>query len=126
MFDIEQRKSPVKTLKHYVLNVDGSLREFSNEESSKIASGRQSVPEFSNSRVRYVQVQVLEPKADADEAPEVQVEVRLAGAALSFDDEGKLEQAEALNEAEEVSEFERQTCAELALQSADLMVSPLQ
>ena len=117
---------PVKLLKHYVLNQDGSLREFSNEESMAIANGLRAVPEFSGERVRYVQVQVLEPKDAEKELREIQVEVRLAGAALSFNDEGKLALAEALNDVEAVSEFERQTCAELALQSAELMVSPVQ
>lgn len=116
-----------KALKHFVLNADGSLREFSDEESMMIANGLKAVPEFSNERVRYVQVQVLEPGEDkAEGVSEVQVEVRLAGAALSFNDEGHLTLAEALAETEEVSDFERQTCAELALQSAELMVQHVQ
>lgn len=124
--DAAKTAAAVKALKHYVLNSDGSLREFSDEESSMIASGLQAVPEFSNERVRYVQVQVLEPKATAEETVEMQIEVRLAGAALSFNDEGKLTLAEALEEVEAVSDFERQTCAELALQSADLLASTTQ
>lgn len=125
--DLNLPDLPVKALKHYVLNADGSLREFSDEESMLIANGLRGVPEFSGARVRYVQVQVLEPKPASEGAVnEVQVEVRLAGAALSFDDEGKLALAEALEKVEEVSEFERQTCAELALQSAELMSNELQ
>ncbi|MDD9894070.1 MAG: hypothetical protein OXT49_11305 [Gammaproteobacteria bacterium] len=126
MIESDNPLAAVKMLKHYVLNSDGSLREFSDEESTMIASGLQAVPEFSNERVRYVQVQVMEPKTVEDERPEKQIEVRLAGAALSFNEEGKLTLAEALEEAEAVSEFERQTCAELALQSSDLMTSSIQ
>lgn len=126
MIESDNPLAAVKMLKHYVLNSDGSLREFSDEESTMIASGLQAVPEFSNERVRYVQVQVMEPKTVEDERPEKQIEVRLAGAALSFNEEGKLTLAEALEEAEAVSEFERQTCAELALQSSDLMTSSVQ
>lgn len=126
MIESDNPLAAVKMLKHYVLNSDGSLREFSDEESTMIASGLQAVPEFSNERVRYVQVQVMEPKMVEDERPEKQIEVRLAGAALSFNEEGKLTLAEALEEAEAVSEFERQTCAELALQSSDLMTSSVQ
>ncbi len=129
MKESDKYTDAVKTLKHYVLESDGSLREFSEEESSMIASGLRAVPEFSNERVRYVQVQVMEPKAATvteDERREKQIEVRLAGAALSFNEEGKLTLAEALEEAEAVSEFERQTCAELALQSIELITSPVQ
>jgi hypothetical protein len=126
MFETDKSSLPVKALKHYVLNRDGSLQEFSDEESTLIASGLRAVPEFSNERVRYVQVQVLEPKRADEESTEAQVEVRLAGAALSFDEEGKLTLAEALEELEAVNDFERQTCAELALQSADMVVNQLQ
>lgn len=127
MIDSEPSKFPIKTLKHYVLNGDGSLQEFSDEESQLIATGLRAVPEFSEQRVRYVQVQVLEPKAKNKLEPqEVQVEVRLAGAALSFNEEGKLALAESLEKQEEVSEFERQTCAELALRSVDLLAHEFQ
>lgn len=115
-----------KALKHFVLNADGSLQEFSDEDSMLIANGLKAVPEFSNERVRYVQVQVLEAGQSEETSTNVQVEVRLAGAALSFNEEGHLTLAEALAESEEVSDFERQTCAELALQSAELMTSQVQ
>lgn len=100
-------------MKHYIFEAHGNIREFEHDESIGVASGMKMLPEYANERIRYLQVQVVAPK-EADP----KVEVRIAGAYLNFDDYGQLTEAEALTDETEVSPFERETCAELAV--ADL------
>jgi hypothetical protein len=97
-------------MKHYVFENRGSIREFEHDESLAVASGMRMLPEYANERVRYLQVQVVAPKE-----PDPKVEVRIAGAYLNFDDYGQLTEAEALTDENELSPFERETCAELAV-----------
>ena len=103
-------------MKHFIFDNIGSIREFSHDESLKVANGLQTVPEFAGREIRYLQVQVVHPE-DVDEN---RVEVRMAGTKLTFDDGGQLQTAEALEDEGEVSLFERETCAELALQGEEL------
>lgn len=98
-------------MKHFIFDTSG-IREFSHEESLKVANGLQSLPEYAGAQIRYLQVQVVHPEDMEDN----KVEVRMAGARLTFDTGGQLQNAEALEDEEEVSLFERETCAELALQ----------
>lgn len=100
-------------MKHYIFETHGNIREFEHDESIEVATGMKMLPEYANERIRYLQVQVVSPTN-----PDPKVEVRIAGAYLNFDDYGQLTEAEALTDENEVSPFERETCAELAV--ADL------
>lgn len=100
-------------MKHFLVH-DGEIREVAHSDSVAVANGAMALPEFASTSQRYVQVQVLEHEID-----EENVEVRIAGALLDFDDEGNLSAAHAVEEDDPlISDFERQTCAELALQAA--------
>lgn len=97
-------------MKHYLCLPD-TIREVSHAESIEVANGSMCLPQYAGECLRYIQVELL----DDDDAEE-QVEVRIAGALLDFDDDGRLTAAHALEEGDDhISEFERETCAELAI-----------
>lgn len=97
-------------MKHYVIDADGGIREFSKEAGSKIAAGLQGIPDFAASKQRYLQVKVV-----PNESQE-KLEVHLASAWLEFDQQGSLINVLPDNaENKEPDDFLRQTCAELAL-----------
>lgn len=97
-------------IKHFLLTEDGSIREFNAEEAARIANGVNSLPEYADSSLRYVQVVVDE----ADE--ENSLHVKTAGALLRFDHDGRLSEAEGNREDEDaISRFEHDTCVQLAL-----------
>jgi len=99
-------------LKHYVFDGSGKIREFSHGESTDVARGEIPLPEYAGEKVRYLQVYVS-PEQDEDEQ---RIEVYMAGALLKFSDKGQLEEAELLHADDEtISEFERETCAQLAM-----------
>jgi len=119
------------SMHHYVLttvplqtvlsDADSGIREFSHEESMLIAAGKQAIPEYADSRQRYLQVAVVPTEDDN------RMEVRMAGAWLNFDHEGLLVAADAQSPDDEeiVSAFERQTCAELALLAEEQLITTL-
>lgn len=100
-------------MRHFLFDRDGSIREFTHEDSVMVANGGKNLPEFADSRLRYLQVVVVQPEDE-----EQKYEVRMAAAYLTFDREGQLSTAEALDDdGAAISDFERQTCAELALRA---------
>ncbi|MGH8454374.1 MAG: hypothetical protein ACRES4_10090 [Nevskiales bacterium] len=102
-------------VKHYILSNDGRIAEFSTEEAFKVANRLSSLPQFADSRQRYVQVQFEEP----GEAMHDQLKVRIAGAYVSFDGQGRLSEADAPAENDNaISHFEHETCVQLALRAA--------
>jgi RNase P/RNase MRP subunit POP5 len=102
-------------VKHYILTNDGRIAEFSTEEAFKVANRLSALPEYASSRQRYVQVQFDEP----EEATEDSLKVRIAGAYVSFDGQGRLSDANAPAENESaITRFEHETCVQLALRAA--------
>jgi hypothetical protein len=102
-------------IKHYILSNDGRIAEFSTEEAFKVANRLSTLPQFADSRQRYVQVQFDEL---GEAAPE-NLKVRIAGAYVSFDDQGRLSNADAPAENDTaISNFEHETCVQLALRGA--------
>lgn len=99
-------------MKHYLCLPD-SITEVSHNDSIEVANGSKCLPQYAGECLRYIQVELLE---DNDNDVDEQVEVRIAGALLDFDDDGRLTAAHALEEGDgHISEFERETCAELAI-----------
>ncbi len=97
-------------IKHYLLSSDGSIREFSSEEAARVANGFRTLPEYADTRARYVQVTFDE--SDDDNS----IRVRTAGAFLCFDANGRLTEATSGDESDpELSRFEHDTCVQLAL-----------
>ena len=94
-------------IKHYIF-ADNRIREFSNEEGSRVANGERLLPEYADSKLRYVQV-VLDPNESKGA-----LQVQIAGAYLQFDEEGRLKEAGA-REVKEADKFEHETCVQLAL-----------
>lgn len=104
-------------LRHYVFSDDGSLREFTQEDGARVANGESALPEYADSKVRYLQVAV-----DDEVNPSSKVEVRMAVAMLSFNEEGYLTSAESFEDEDDVvSPFERQALAEYVLSKDNLV-----
>lgn len=103
-------------LRHYVFQEDGTLREFTQEAGARVASGDEPIPEYADSQLRYLQVDI-----DEEGNPGRKVEVRMAAAMLSFNTEGYLTSAESYDDEDAVvSEFERQALAEYVLSEDEL------
>jgi hypothetical protein len=101
-------------VRHYILSNDGRIAEFSTEEAFKVANRLSSLPQYADSRLRYVQVQF----DDLEDAAPEKLKVRIAGAYVSFDDQGRLSNADAPAENDNaISSFEHETCVQLALRS---------
>ena len=94
-------------IKHYIVT-DSFIREFTDEEGTRVANGDRLLPEYADSKLRYVQV-MLNPKES-----EGAVQVQIAGAYLQFDEQGRLTEAGA-REVDETDKFEHETCVQLAL-----------
>jgi len=94
-------------VKHFIVN-HGEVREFTGEEGSKVANGERLLPEYADSKIRYVQV-VVQPREQ-----ENGVQVQIAGAYLQFDENGRLSEA-AARESDDLDRFEQETCVQLAL-----------
>lgn len=102
-------------IKHYILTDDGRIAEFSTEEAFKVANRLSALPQYADSRQRYVQVQFDDP----EEAMVDSLKVRIAGAYVSFDGQGRLSDANAPEDNESaISSFEHETCVQLALRNA--------
>lgn len=101
-------------IKHYILTNDGRIAEFSTEEAFKVANRLSALPQFADSRQRYVQVQFDELDGPVTE----KVKVRIAGAYVSFDGQGHLSETDAPGENDNaISNFEHETCVQLALRN---------
>ena len=102
-------------VRHNILSNDGRIAEFSTEEAFKVANRLSNLPQYADSRLRYVQVQF----DDLDEAAPDKLRVRIAGAYVSFDGQGRLSDADAPIENDNaISTFEHETCVQLALRSS--------
>lgn len=85
--------------RHFLLTREGGIREFTPEQTALVAAGADALPEFADSRVRYLQVTV-----DDEHGPELRIQT--AGASIEFDREGKMTQAGPPSEAERITSFE--------------------
>ncbi len=107
-------------IKHFVLTDDGRIREYSSEEAFSVVNGMKSIPELADLKVRYLQVRFDEQQEDDT------MQVVTAGAAIRFDDEGRLCEADNLEISAKpekqapISEFEQETCVQLALASVEI------
>lgn len=102
-------------IKHFVLSDDGHIHEFSSERAFKVANGLDTVPEFADAHVRYVQVQFDE---QSNEEP---MQVVTAGAMVHFDANGRVLEVGAVAPGSmPITPFEQETCIQLALSEADL------
>lgn len=96
--------------RHFLISERGEIQEYNNDTAQAIALGNNVLPEFAGSWVRYLQVQ-LEKQAEDE------LRVTTAAASIQFDDEGRLLQADAPAEhGQNFTEFEHETCIQLALE----------
>lgn len=95
-------------LKHYVLTPDGIIKEFSTPEAMTVANGSRRLPDLAGVDAHYVQIQV-------DDTDGENVQVKAAGAKISFDEAGHFIQAGELATEKEISSFAYETCVQLAL-----------
>jgi hypothetical protein len=96
--------------KHFVLTLDGGIREFSAEQAARVAAGAGALPEFADRRVRYLQVTV-----DDENASELRVQT--AGASIEFDHDGRMTQAGPPSPEEQISRFEHDAVVQWAIKN---------
>ena len=97
-------------IRHFVFTSDGKIREFSPEQAAMVAAGAGTLPEFADSRVRYLQVTLEENDAEADE-----MKILTSGASIQFDGEGKIAKAGPPEDADPISRFEHDAVVQWAL-----------
>ena len=95
-------------IRHFVLTAEGTIREFSTDQAALIAAGADTLPEFADQRLRYLQV-TLEDAADSE------LRIQTAGACLRFDADGKMAEAGPPADHENISRFEHDACVQWAL-----------
>ncbi|HLQ85493.1 MAG TPA: hypothetical protein VK110_05005 [Salinisphaeraceae bacterium] len=100
--------------RHFLLTKDNTIEEFSDEQASRVAAGTDTLPQFADKRLRYVQVEFDDSVDNNGE-----LRVRTLGAIISFDDQGRMLQAGGLDEeTDELSHFEHDACVQFALKEA--------
>lgn len=96
-------------IRHFVLTPDGRLREFSGEQAAQVAAGAGKLPEFAQSRVRYLQLTVSAESRD-------EIKIISAGASIRFDAEGRLTEAGPISAQDnKITHFEHDACVQWAL-----------
>jgi len=95
---------------HFVLTPDGGVREFSADLAARVAAGSGRLPEYADSRVRYLQITVSTEPNDDD------IKIVSAGASIRFDATGRMTEAAPLKvEGDQISSFEHDACVQWAL-----------
>ncbi len=95
-------------IRHFVLTTSGSIREFSTEQAALIAAGANTLPEFADQKLRYLQVTL-------EDSSETELRIQTAGASIRFDAEGKMAEAGPPSDQENISRFEHDACVQWAL-----------
>lgn len=98
-------------IRHFLLTTDGGIREFSTEQAAMIAAGASRLPEFAASKLRYLQLTL------DDEINSGELKVQTAGACIQFDADGRLTEASAPNESEQITRFEHDAVVQWALRN---------
>jgi hypothetical protein len=98
-------------IRHFLLTKDGGIREFSTEQAALIAAGASRLPEFAQSRLRYLQLTL------DDEPNNGELKVQTSGACIGFDAEGRVTEASAPGENEQISRFEHDAVVQWALRN---------
>ncbi len=94
---------------HFVLTPDGRVREFSAEQTARVAAGAGKLPEYADRAVRYLQVTIQDQS-------EEEVKVITAGASIKFDHDGRLTEAGPIGDRDQrISHFEHDACVQWAL-----------
>jgi len=96
-------------IRHFVLTGKGDVQEFSAEQAALVASGAHCLPQFADTRIRYLQV-VVDSDADRD-----QIRVKTAGASIAFDADGKVTKTGPTEDDGSISRFEHETVVQWAL-----------
>jgi hypothetical protein len=96
--------------RHFVLTLDGGIREFTAEQAALVAAGSEQLPEFADRRVRYLQVTV-------DDENGSELRIQTAGAAIEFDHAGKMTQAGPPAEDEQITRFEHDAVVQWAIKN---------
>ncbi len=95
-------------VRHFLITPDGGIREFTREQAARVAAGSSRLPELADRRVRYLQLTV-----DDTEAGEIRVQT--AGASVSFDADGRVNDAGPPADEEMISRFEHDAVVQWAL-----------
>ncbi|MEQ8798787.1 MAG: hypothetical protein RJQ08_16795 [Salinisphaeraceae bacterium] len=97
--------------RHYLLDPDGRVDEFSEQEAARVASGLRPLPQYADKALRYLQVAY-----DDNQPAQGELRVYTTGALIRFDGDGRMTEADALdNDTHRVSAFEHEACVQFAL-----------
>ncbi|PTU30814.1 hypothetical protein [Stenotrophobium rhamnosiphilum] len=96
-------------VRHFLLTQDGGIREFSTDQAALIAAGASPLPEFAESRLRYLQLTL------DDTSSKGELKVQSAGACVRFDAEGRVTETTAPGENEQITRFEHDAVVQWAL-----------
>src|SRR3569623_2083478 len=108
---LDQLETAMSTqVRHFLLTQDGGIREFSTEQAALIAVGASPLPEFAESRLRYLQL-------TRDDDSKGELKVQSAGACVRFDAEGRVTETTAPGEDEQISRFEHDAVVQWALRN---------
>lgn len=99
-------------VRHFVLTREGGIHEFTAERAAQIAAGADCLPEFADSRVRYLQVQV-----SMDDETSADLKIQTAAASIQFDHDGKMTKASPPSPEEQVSRFEHDAVVQWAIRN---------
>lgn len=94
--------------RHFLLTPDGGISEFSADTAARVATGAQSMPQFADRSLRYLQLTV-----DDENDPELRIQT--AGAAIRFDHDGRVTEAGPPAESEPITRFEHDAVVQWAL-----------
>jgi len=98
-------------VRHFLLTQDGGIREFSTEQAALIAVGASPLPEFAESRLRYLQLTL------DDDSSKGELKVQSAGACVRFDAEGRVTETTPPGENEQITRFEHDAVVQWALRN---------
>lgn len=98
-------------VRHFLITPQGGIREFTTEQAALVAAGASRLPEFADSRLRYLQVTVDE-SSDTSE-----LKIQTSGACIRFDKEGRLAEAVPPGEDEAITRFEHDAVVQWALRN---------
>jgi hypothetical protein len=94
-------------VRHFVLTGEG-IREFTAEQAAKVAAGAGKMPEFADSRVRYLQLTL-------DEGADHEIKIQSAGALIRFDADGCLLEAGPPAAEDQITRFEHDAVVQWVL-----------
>ena len=104
------------SVRHFVLTTEG-IREFTAEQAALVAAGSSRMPEFADTRLRYLQLTV-------DDGSGNELKIQSAGACIRFDGDGRLLEAGPPSAEDQISRFEHDAVVQWVLRDSPQVSGP--